>query len=258
MLEICWFSTGRDEEALMLLDQAIQAVKSKKINGKISLCFLNRELGESYHSDKLIELAKKGGIPVETLSTKRFLSEKGLSLNEGRKLFDEEVLKRIERYRFDLIFLAGYMLIVSDTLFDRYTVLNLHPSLPGKYKGKWEDVITKIIENGEKSFGAMIHIVTDRLDEGPTVAYCKVSVSGDEIDSLYEKAQKGDKLSFHKLFRLIREKEFSLETPLIMETLSAISYGKIKIMGKKVFFENQELVNGVDLTHTILKNGMGL
>lgn len=254
MFEICWFSTGRDEEALKLLTNVVDATKTGKISGKISLCFFNREIGESHYSDKMIEIAKNENIPTETLSTKRFLEEKGLSLSEGRKLFDEEVLKRIQTYKFDLIFLAGYMLIVSEVLFERFTILNLHPSLPGKYKGKWEDVIRKTIENGERSFGAMIHIVSDKLDEGPPVTYCKITLSGDKISSLYEKAKMGEKKSFEKLFRIIREKEFSIEAPLIIETLSALSRGKITIKGKSVYWQGKEVKEGVDITNSITRN----
>ncbi|MCS7280024.1 MAG: hypothetical protein NZ583_00125 [Desulfobacterota bacterium] len=252
MLNICWFSTGRDEEAFKLLVDVVHATKTKKIDGRISLCFFNRDPEESIYSQRMVEFAKTEGIPCEILSTREFLFKKGLSLKEGRRLFDEEVLKIIENYRFDLIFLAGYMLIVSEVLFDRFTILNLHPSLPGRHKGKWEDVIKKVIENGETTFGAMIHIVDGTLDGGPCVTFCKSEVSENEVLSLYEGAKRKEKEAFEKLFWLIREREFRLETPLIIETLSLLSKGKIRILGKKVYFEGKEIQGGIDITDLIV------
>jgi len=252
MLQICWFSTGRDDAALELFKEALSATKTKKIDGKISLCFINREIGESETSDRMIKLVRSEKIPLETLSTNRFLNERGLSLKEGRMLFDEEVLRRIEKYRFDLIFLAGYMLIVSPVLFERFQILNLHPSLPGKYKGKWEDVIRKIIENGERSFGAMIHLVTERLDEGPPVTYCKLTIDEEEYSSLYEEAKRGNESSYKRLFMLIRERELTIELPLVIETLSALSRGNIEIKGKRVYMGKKEVKGGVDLTEIIV------
>lgn len=257
MIDICWFSTGRDEEAIKLLRDVIEATKKGKIKGRIALCFLNREIGESSSSDRMIEEIKASNIPVETLSSKRFLQKNNLTLNEGRTLYDQQVLRRIQKYHFDFIFLAGYMLIISNVLFERFTILNLHPSLPGKYKGKWEDVIRRTIEDGERSFGAMIHIVSEKLDEGPPVTYCKAELSGDRISLLFEEAKRGNSTSFDELFRTIREKEFSIETPLILETLSALSTGELRIIGKDVYWMGKRVEGGVDLTERIMgaKNG---
>lgn len=256
MLDICWFSTGRDLEAYKLLLDVIEATKKKKIDGRIVLCFLNQEEGESLYSDKMIMLLKNEGIPIQALSTKKFLLQKRLSLNEGRRFFDEEVLRRIENYKFDLIFLAGYMLILSEILFEKYTILNLHPSLPGKYKGKWEEVVRKIIENEEKVFGAMIHIVSERLDEGPPVTYCKITLP-EEFSSLYENVKRKDSSSYEKLFTIIRQREFAIETPLIIETLSALSKGEIKIRDKNVYWQNEKVLGGIDLTERIIGGGIG-
>ena len=45
------------------------------------------------------------------------------------------------------------MLILSPVLFNAFPVLNIHPSLPGVYKGKWEDVINRTIDDGKREFG---------------------------------------------------------------------------------------------------------
>lgn len=256
-MKILWFTTGRDEEALRLLKEVYEATRKGRIKGYISLCFINREIGESPQSDRIIEFLRKEGIPYETLSTRRFLRERGLTLDSGREIFDEEIRRIIQRYSFDIIFLAGYMLIVSKVLHENFTILNLHPSLPGKYKGKWEEVMRSVILNRDKEFGAMIHLAEERLDEGQPITYFRLTVTEDHILELYDKANAGDEESYNKLFRYLREREFSLETPLIIETLRLLSEGKLEIKEKKVYFDGVEIPSGLDITRQ-LEEGFNL
>jgi len=250
-MKICWFTTGRDKEALTLLKDVNDAIEKKAIDGAITLVFMNRDRGESPVSDEIIAYAEEKKIPIELFSTKRFLDERGLKLSEGRELFDGEVKSRIEQYNFDIIFLAGYMLIVSQVLFEPYIVINLHPSLPNAYKGKWEDVIRNTIEDGERTFGAMIHMVDASLDEGAPVSFVRLALEGHEIDTLYDNAFRGDATSKDRLFKIMRDQEFAIEIPLIIHTLSLLSKGEIAIDNKKVYSEGKELTGGVDITEIV-------
>ena len=85
------------------------------------------------------------------------------------------------------------MLILSPVLFDAFPVLNIHPSLPGAYKGKWEDVINQTIDDGKREFGAMIHMVEAVLDEGAPITFARAELSGPAADDLYRRAAEGDK-----------------------------------------------------------------
>jgi len=250
-MKICWFTTGRDKEALTLLQEVNDAIEKKAIDGEITLLFMNRDKGESPVSDEVVAYAEEKKIPVELFSTKRFLEGRGLKLSEGREIFDAEVRSRISRYDFDIIFLAGYMLIVSQVLFEPYIVINLHPSLPNAYKGKWEDVIRNTIEDGERTFGAMIHMVDASLDEGAPVSFVKLALEGYEIDNFYDNAFRGDASSKDRLFKIMRSQEFAIETPLIIHTLSLLSTGEITIDDKKVYHKGTELRGGVDITEIV-------
>jgi folate-dependent phosphoribosylglycinamide formyltransferase PurN len=247
-VKICWFTTGRDKEAFTLLREVHHAIEEQVIHGEISLVFMNREKGESPISDEIITFVEKKGIPVELLSSKRFFEERRLKVSDGRSLFDGQVKSKIGGYDFDIIFLAGYMLILSHVLFEPYAVLNLHPSLPKAYKGKWEDVINETIEHGEKTFGAMIHMVDATLDEGAPVSYVKLALKGDEIDELYRNVYRGDKSAKERLFHIMREAEFAVETPLIINTLALISTQGINIASKKVYYHGAPVEGGVDIT----------
>ena len=247
-MKICWFTTGRDKEAAALFADIVGAIDAGLIEGEVAAVFLNRERNESAHSDSIIARAEERSIPVETLSAKKFLAEARLSLEAGRNLFDAEVRSRVEKFDFDLIFLAGYMLILSPVLFEPFCVLNLHPSLPGAYKGKWEDVINMTIDDGKREFGAMIHIVEAVLDEGAPVAFVRAGLRGCEADDLYRRAAEGDRTARDALFRMMREKEFEAETPLIVQTLSLLSKGVMEIKEKRVLYEGKPHPGGVDVT----------
>ena len=250
-MKICWFTTGRDREAFTLFHDVLSALEAGAIEGSISLVFMNREAGESAPSDEIIEYAAKKQIPTVLFSSKRFLTEKGLTLGAGRSLFDAEVKRLIETFEFDLIFLAGYMLILSSVLHDSYPVLNLHPSLPGAYKGKWEDVIRETIRDGQREFGAMIHLVEAVLDEGAPVAYARLRLAGEHVDALYERASQGDVPAQDELFRIMRDKEFAIEMPLIIQTLSAVSHGIISVAGKKVYQRGAPVQGGIDVSEEV-------
>jgi len=247
-MRICWFTTGRDFEAVRLFTDVIEAIDARVIEGAVAALFLNRERHESEPSDIIIARAEERSIPVETLSTKRFLSRRGLSLETGRDLFDAEVYSRIKKFDFDIIFLAGYMLILSPTLFDAFPVLNIHPSLPGAYKGRWEDVINRTIDDGTREFGAMIHMVEAVLDEGAPITFVRAALVGPVADDLFRRTAEGDKGARGTLFRMIREKEFALETPLIIRTLSLLSKDVIEIRDKSILFKGKPARGGVDIT----------
>lgn len=252
-MKICWFTTGRDKEAATLFADVVGAIDAGLIAGGVAVVFLNRERGESAYADSIIARAEGHSIPVETLSTKKFLAERGLSLDAGRNLFDEEVYSRIRKFDFDLIFLAGYMLVLSPVLFDAWPVLNLHPSLPQGYKGRWEDVINRTIDDGRREFGAMVHLVEAALDEGPPVAFVRASLAGPKADDLYRWAAEGDKRARQELFRMMREREFETETPLIVQALALLSRGVMEIRDRRVFYKGKEVAKGVDATTEVRK-----
>ena len=80
----------------------------------------------------------------------------------------------------DYIFLAGYMRIISPYFLENYkkTILNLHPSLLPKYKGK--DTIEQAFNAGESEIGISIHYVNEELDGGEVIAQKSLTVKDGE------------------------------------------------------------------------------
>lgn len=269
--EVGWFSTGRDNQARSLLQKTHEAVKKGEIrNLNIPYVFSNREKGENKETDKFIRLVERMGIPFVSFSSKKFkpgLKKKGREdvkkgnpglINRWRTLYDKQVMEKIQKYRTAVVFLAGYMLVLSQRLCEKFPILNLHPALPGGPKGTWQQVIWKLIEKREKTTGAMIHRVTTELDAGPAVTYCRFSLKGEVFNCLWERMEhklKSKNLAQiqhqeeerEPLFRAIREEQKKREIPLIIATLHLLAEGRLNMENLKqpLLVELQENENSV-------------
>lgn len=253
MIQIGWFSTGRDEEARKLLDEAIKKREFLGIN--IAFLFCNREYGEFAITDSFLEYAHSIGLKIITLSSRKFMPElRKTNREEWREKYHKAVWDKISNYvseyKVEFSFLAGYMLIVGESLIEKHLMLNLHPALPGGPKGSWQDVIWELIEKRASFTGAQIHIVTSELDAGPAVSFCKFSLKTPEYNILWNKLEKDlEEMTLYQiksrysedypLFKKIRENEFKREIPLILFTLKKITQEGLSI-------RNIDLSNEVD------------
>ena len=243
MLNIGWFSTGRDEAARQLL-QAVQGRShSGDITGKISFVFSNREPGEAKESDLFFKLVRSYEIPLICLSHKKFkiVGEE----KKWRIKYDKEVNKKIEPFTPDLCVLAGYMLIVSEELCLKHNMINLHPAPPGGPTGSWQEVIWTLIENKADTAGAMMHLVTPELDRGPVVSYCLFSIRDEPFAEYWRKNDKDT------LFRLIRQHELAREFPLITLTLQSLSRGEVSVKDRRVIDVQGKLISGYNLSRKV-------
>jgi len=249
---IGWFSTGRDEAARDLLTTVYNSIQQGEIKAEICFVFSNREQGEERESDLFFELVHSYQIPLICLSSKRFKEGFG----EGwRPKFEKEAMRHLEGLHPDLCVLAGYMLIVGEEMCHRYLMINLHPAAPGGPKGTWQEVIWRLIEEGASETGAMMHLVTPQLDEGPPLTYCTFPIRGEPFDRYWDeikgrsieevKAEQGEK---NPLFRLIRKHGLAREFPLITATLKTFSEGKVRIKEGRVVDSSGKAIWGYNLT----------
>jgi len=247
LLNIGWFSTGRDEAARQLFQAVQESISKGDITGKISFVFSNREPGESVESDSFFELVHSYGIPLINLSHKKFKTKTEQSQENWRLKYDREVYSRIRTFTPDLCVLAGYMLIVGEELCRKYNMINLHPAPPGGPIGSWQEVIWELIQDKAEKAGAMIHLATPELDRGPVISYCLFSIRGKPFDPYWHS---GDK---DTLFNLIRRHELAREFPLIISTLKALSRDEISIKDGKVIDAQGKAIDGYDLSDKIDK-----
>ena len=258
MLNIGWFSTGRDEAAWQLLQAVQESIKMTEIEGKINFVFSNREPGESKESDSFFDLVHNYDIPLICFSHRKFKKliavrrsterseeEMKQSQENWRLKYDREVDRRIREFPVDICVLAGYMLIIGEELCRDYNMINLHPAPPGGPVGSWQEVISAIIQNKADKAGAMMHLVTPELDRGPVVSYCLFPIKGEPFEQYWQKDDED------MLFKLIRHHELPREFPLIISTLKALSQGKIAIWEGKVIDARGNAIQGYELTEEI-------
>ena len=252
MFKIGWFSTGRDEAARELLTTIYQAIQKGDIPADIIFVFSNRQLDESPESDLFLELTRHFGLRDITLSSARFeprMRAEGKddpqTMERWRQEYDLEVASLLSNYKPDLIILAGYMLVVSKVLCERHKMVNLHPALPRGPVGTWQEVIWKLIEEKAPEAGAMMHLVTEELDEGPPLTYFSFPLKGASFDRLWKNDDK------QALFDEIRAQGVKREMPLIFFTLKNLAEGKIKIRDKQVFKGGKALKEGLCLNQEI-------
>lgn len=93
-----------------------------------------------------------------------------------RAAFDEAMAALIDRYRPDLVVLAGFMRILTPAFCAHYAgrLINIHPSLLPAFPGL--DTHRRALEEGCRVAGCTIHFVTAQLDDGPIIAQGAVPV----------------------------------------------------------------------------------
>ncbi len=264
MLEIGWFSTGRGPTSRRLLAAVQEEIASGRLNARIAVVFCNREHGEEANSDLFLELVQDCGLPLVCLSSAEFrrkrggrVVRKGDRLPDWRRQYDDEVMRLLAPFSFEIGMLAGYMLIFSEEFSRHYDLLNLHPGAPGGPKGVWQDVVWELIDRRAARGGAMIHLATPELDEGPAVTYCTYGIRGQGLDRLWEQIAARPVAEIrlaegeaNPLFSAIRRLGVEREVPLVIETLRALTDGRLKVAGG-VFDEAGQPAGARDLTEAI-------
>lgn len=151
-IAVCVSGAGTD------LQSIIDACEAGKINGQIRLVISNRK--KAYG----LERARLHGIQAEWIKD------------------EDEILKRFEEEKIDVVVLAGYLAIVGDKLLAQYKnrIINIHPSLipsfcgPGFYGMHVHEAVFK---RGVKVSGATVHFVTGEVDGGPIILQRAVDIS---------------------------------------------------------------------------------
>lgn len=155
------------------LQAFIDAVESGRLPARIACVISNRPGAFG------LERARAAGIATEVVDHRDF---------PDRESFDMALCERIERYRPDLLVLAGFMRILTPAFvrFYRGRLFNIHPSLLPRYPGL--KTHQRAIEAGDTESGATVHFVTEDLDGGPPVIQAKVPIlPGDTPERLAER-----------------------------------------------------------------------
>ena len=150
--------------------------------------------------------AKKAGIPAY------FVDHKGIKREEHEK----KIVKILEKYKVDLVVLAGYMRVLTPYFIKKYKgrLINIHPALLPSFPGT--DGYGDTWNYGCKVGGCTIHFVDEGVDTGPIILQKTNPIK--ETDTLESFKKRGLKIEHQALPQAI--KLFCKE--------------KLKIVGRKV------------------------
>lgn len=118
-----------------------------------------------------LERAEKAGIPTLTIDHRDF---------PDRTDFDRAVVSALQDAGVDLVVLAGFMRIVTETILEAFPnrVMNIHPALLPAFPGL--HVQKKALEYGARFSGCTVHFVDSGVDTGPIIIQAVVPVFDDD------------------------------------------------------------------------------
>jgi phosphoribosylglycinamide formyltransferase-1 len=264
--KIGWFSTGRGAGSKALLKTTQDSIKDGELDVEIEFVFCSRERGETEATDQYLDMVDGYGIPLVSFSYQKYRAMRGMPspdlsqpLPQWRIDYDNEVLELLKGFSPDLVMLAGFMLVTTPLMCDKYDIINLHPAAPGGPAGTWQQVIWKLIETGAGTQGVKMHVAIPELDMGPTATYCTFPIRGGVFDELWEEIRrktveeiKAEQGVENGLFKAIRQHGAVRELPMTIATLRVFSEGKVKITGdRRVVDAAGNVIKGYDLTREI-------
>lgn len=160
------------------LQALIDAEQSGVItSGKIELVIANR--ADAY----ALERAKTAGIDTAVVLKKELGSAEA---------FENRIHELLDEYRIDIIVLAGFMAILSESFTARYPrrILNVHPSLIPSFCGKGFyglHVHEAALAYGVKVTGATVHFVNEVPDGGEIILQKAVEILPDDTPEVLQK-----------------------------------------------------------------------
>lgn len=163
------------------LQALIDAQKSGVISsGEIALVISNNENAYA------LTRAKENGIAAEVVKKS----------GGNQAAFEEKLSALLEKNRIDLIVLAGFMSILSESFTSRYPkrIINVHPSLIPSFCGKGFyglRVHEAALSRGVKVTGATVHFVNEIPDGGEIILQKAVKIlKTDTPQSLQKRVMK--------------------------------------------------------------------
>lgn len=128
---------------------------------------------------KGLERAKNAGIDTAIINHREF---------SDRDQFDQQLMQAIDKFKPDLLVLAGFMRILTPGFVNHYLgrLINIHPSLLPKYPGLHTH--QRALDAGDQQHGVTVHFVTEELDGGPPIIQACVPVlAGDTAEDLAQR-----------------------------------------------------------------------
>ncbi len=129
-------------------------------------------------------LANAGGLAVAEAHRIPALTIAHRDFPRDRARHEAAISTELERHGIEIVCLAGYMRLLTPFLVTRFAgrMLNIHPSLLPAFPGL--DTHARALAAGVKLHGCTVHLVTERMDEGPILAQAAVPVRPGDTPNL--------------------------------------------------------------------------
>ena len=155
-----------------------------------------------------LERAKQAGIKDIVVSPKDF---------ETREVFNENLLKTLQEVNPDLIVLAGYLVVIPESVIDAFEnrIINIHPSLIPAFCGTGYyglKVHEAALKRGVKVVGATVHFVDKVTDTGPIIMQKAVAVQNGDTPKVLQQ-------------RVMEQAEWNI----LPAAIDKIAHGKVRI-----------------------------
>lgn len=186
-MRIAVFASGNGSNFQAIVD----AVQSGELPVEIALLVCDKPQA------KVVARAEAAGVPTYTFRPKDYPS---------RQAYEQEIKRRLVAERIDLVVLAGYMRLITETLVKPYygKMINIHPSLLPAFAGL--DAIGQAFAHGVKVTGVSVHFVDGGMDTGPIIAQEALPIwEDDTIASLTARIQNIEHRLYPQVIRLIGE-----------------------------------------------------
>jgi len=171
-----------------------------------------------------LDRAAKAGIATQCINHRDF---------SEREAFDRTVVNALQGAGVELVVLAGFMRIITQTFIDAYPnrVINIHPALLPSFPGL--HVQQQAIDYGARFSGCTVHFVDGGVDTGPIIIQAVVPILQDDTaDTLAARILEQEHRSYPRAIQLIAEgrvhvdgRKVTIEPPCPPEEMSMINPG---------------------------------
>ena len=196
----------------------IEAAKAKDYPAEIALVVSNRPEASG------LLVARAAGIATEIVDHTEFGGD--------RNRFEGEIQALLEKYRIDIVCLAGFMRLLTANFLEKWQrrILNIHPALLPDFKGL--DTHRRVLDAGTKIHGATVHFVVPEMDSGPVIAQGAITVRpGDSEEALAVRVLKVE----HRIYPL---------------ALKLVAEGRVQIKNNRASIDGVLVPNVTDLAPT--------
>ena len=179
------------------MEAIIRAAQNEQWPARIAAVISNRADAAG------LAIAASYGIETKVVPSKDYPS---------RAAFDAALQVEIDRHAPDLVVLAGFMRILTESFVTHYLgrMMNIHPSLLPSFRGLYTH--RQALEAGVKVHGVTVHFVDLELDHGPIIIQATVPVLPyDTEETLAERLLEQEHVIYPQAVRWFIEDRLTIE-----------------------------------------------